>query len=401
MTTLLQENPWDLAKRHLGPECTFRFFDDDPASRASPGFQLPAILHDRVLAIASDIQNMVTLSKTNLPSCAYFTFQQENVSYDINGSGTLIAAATERGYIKLFSTAACIDLDDDLKFPVIHSQSNHMLVPRQPIGSANDQHYCTRTLIGPRSYCVRFSPESRLLLSGGVGSIRLWSCETAAGAFAEYQTSPRSIVWCADWSQMSHHFATGSEDSGAWLWCLDRSLPLRFFYGHQEPITDIKFHPNPSTLATCSYDRSVMLWDVRACDANGEAVANPCTRTFADSVEVPRVLQFTRNGRVLICGDESGKISPWDIGEGRKIGSVKAHHGGINDLTVSAEGTILASAGAHGDVALWDMGTLCSTSASGAEALKRFQPRRAITHRVSFSTRNLLHAIGTSKTPQQ
>jgi WD40 repeat protein len=343
---------------------------------------------------------MMPLSKTSLPSCAYFTFQQECVSYDINGNGTLIAAATERRYIKLFSTAASVDLDDDMKFTQIRSQQNHLLVPRQPVGPVNDQHYCTRTLVGPRSYCVRFSPDSRLLLSGGVGTIRLWSCETAAGAFCEYATPASGIVWCADWSQLGYHFATGSEDNGVWVWCLDQALPIRFFCGHQEPITDIKFHPNPATLASCSYDRSVMLWDVRAHDLSDKTVVNPSTRMFPDSMEVPRVLQFTRNGRVLICGDGSGKISPWDIGEGRKIGSVKAHHGRVRDLTVSAEGTILASAGENGDVALWDIGTLCSTSASGAEALKRFQPRRTNTHGVAFSTRNLLHAIGTSKTPE-
>jgi WD40 repeat protein len=179
------------------------------------------------------------------------------------------------------------------------------------------------------------------------------------------------------------------------MWALDRSEPLRMFVNHQEPLTDVKYHPNCTTLATASYDRTVMIWDVR-CNEN----RSPFCKMFADSVEIPRVMQFTRNGRVLIVGDEGGKISPWDIGEGRKIGSVRAHEEGVRDMTISVEGTLLASAGVGGDVMLWDMGTLCSASASGAEALRKFQPRKARTHRVVFSSRNLLYAIGTSLTPQ-
>jgi WD40 repeat protein len=121
---------------------------------------------------------------------------------------------------------------------------------------------------------------------------------------------------------------------------------------------------------------------------------------FADSVDVPRTLEFTRNGRVLLIGDDAGKISPWDIGESRRIGTVKAHTGGVHDLAVSMEGTLLSSAGAHGEVSLWDMGAVCSTSAGGAEPLRRFVPKRAVTQRIAFSSRNLLLAIGTSKTPQ-
>ena len=394
---LLENNPFDLAKKYYGPSLNFEIFDDD-GSRMRPLFSLPAVIHDRVMAVASDLKDMAHLSKTSLPSCAYFTFQQMNVAYDINGSGTLLAAATERGYVKLFSTSQHIDLDDDLRFSQIHGQDNHLLVPRKPVLGGN--HYATRTLIGPRAYCIRFSPDSKWLLAGSVSKFRIWSCETAAGAFSEVK-NPCGIIWCADWSPLGEHFVTGSDDNCAWLWLMTRNQPIRLFLNHQEPITDVKYHPNASTIATCSYDRSVMLWDIRCADD-----ANPCTRIFAESVDIPRVIQFARNGRVIISGDEAGKITTWDIGEGRKIGSVLSAPGaksavGVRDLSVSVEGTLLASASTSGEVLIWDMQTLCSPSASAAEPLRKFQPRRAKTHRVAFSNRNLLHALGTSVTPSQ
>lgn len=389
---LLADNPYDLASKMLG--CNFSIFDDDDATRITPTISLPRVLHDRVLSMAADMKNMAHLSKNRLPSIAYFTFTQENNSYDINGAGTLIAVATERGYTKLFATCAAIDIDDDLKFSQLNSSNNHYLVPRCPAPVGTDGHYCYRTLIGPRTYCTKFSPESRLLLCGGANVIRLWNCESA-GAFSENKVNC-GIVWCGDWSPFSYHYATGSDDCCAYLWALDQPKPLRLFVNHQEAITDIKYHPNGCTIGTASYDRSVLLWDIR-----GNNDINPCTRKFADSVDVPRVIAFTRNGRILITGDEAGKISTWDIGEDRKIGTVNAHNGEVRDLAVSIEGTLLASTGANGEVLLWDMGTLCSTTASGADPLKRFMPRRAETHRISFSNRNLLHAIGTAKAPKQ
>lgn len=387
-TTLLKDNPYDMAKRFLGEECTFEFFDDDPPIRMTNPFQLPPIIHERILSVSLDIQNMAHLSKSVLPSCAYFTFNDENLAYDINGPGSLIAAATERNYIKLFSTNVNTDLDDELRFQQIHSSKNHLLVPRFPVGRDQTHHYCMRTLIGPRTYSLRFSPESRFLLAGCNNNIRLYSCETT-GIVGSYDV-PCGIIWSCDWSPLGYHFVTASDDSCAWLWSIDRSKPLRLFVHHQEPLTDVKYHPNASTIATTSYDRSIMLWDIR-CQGN----SNPFTKMFVESVAVSNVVQFTRNGRIVISGDEFGKISVWDIGEGRMIGSVKAHRGSVVDMAVSIEGTILASTGIGGEVLLWDMGTLCSTaSASGSEHLKKLQPRKAQTHRIAFSNRNLLHAIG-------
>ena len=108
-------------------------------------------------------------------------------------------------------------------------------------------------------------------------------------------------------------------------------------------------------------------------------------------------IQFSRNGRVVVSGDEMGKITTWDISEGRKYGSFQAHKGEIRDLAVSIEGTILASAGPNGEVCLWDMATLCSSSANNTEPLKKLTPRNSNTNRLSFSSRNLLHAIGSLK----
>ena len=406
--SLLAGNQYDLAKLY-DKSLQFEIFDDegqrkDPMTDSQKRF--PTVNVCQIESVAADLKNLKPLSKKQLPSCAYFTFQQENIAYDINGAGTLIAAATERGYVKLMATSSNFDLDDVA-----------MSVPRAAIGvpsRTNDMGmmgrpewrmtFCTKNLVGPKSYCVRFSPSSKYLLCGHATGFRIWMCDKGAGAYSQVQTLARlcpeknAIVWCADWSPLGYHFATGCADNSAWLWCLNRNKPIRAFVNHQEPIADIKFHPNAMTIATASYDRSVMIWDVRCEGGN-----HPCTRTLAESIDAPTVVQFSRNGRILVSGDEAGRITTWDIGEGRKIGSVipADSRSRVRDLSLSIEGTLLASASGNGDVLIWDMQTLTGSSASAAEPLRKFQPRSSYTHRLSFSNRNLLHAIGSLKTPTQ
>ena len=57
---------------------------------------LPEIKSDRILYNAINIQQMAQLSKSELPSCAYITFPNDDDYYDINLDGTLIAVVTKK-----------------------------------------------------------------------------------------------------------------------------------------------------------------------------------------------------------------------------------------------------------------------------------------------------------------
>jgi len=362
-------------------------FED--VSRMSANIPLPDYTIEQIAKQYRNFVEMAKLSKNDLPSCAYFSFPSEDRYYDINSNGSLIAVGTCSGIIKLISTNPNTDIDDLPEHTILTAQNNstsssspvnHLLVPRCMKGNYSFH----RSMIGPKSYCGRFSPDSRLFLAGCNGCLRLWTCEHN-GAFSQPSVYYGGIVWAVDWSPMGHHFVYGTDTGKAELMSIDNALPIRLFDFHREPITDIKYHPNALTIATSSEDKSIRLWDIRS---------GSSPKPYADSIYVPKVLCFTRNGRYLFSGDEHGKLTIWDLREEHKIGSVKAHNGRIRDISFSVEGSIVATCGGNGEIHLWDTGSLCCSTASQTEPIKRLIPRNCSTKRVEFSCKNLLFALG-------
>ncbi|EAY02416.1 hypothetical protein TVAG_206920 [Trichomonas vaginalis G3] len=373
-------------------------FDDDTSKRTPQVVNLPKIPVEQILAGTMQAQLMAKLNKSELPACAYFTFPTHDQYYDINDDGTLISVCTGTGITKLISTNVYTDLDDLFLYKGVTAQNektgpgfellNQMMVPRYPIKNkqsygAEVYTYFNRNLIGPKPYWCKFSPNSRYLMTGGLGHVRVWNCENSI-VLQEYHT-PFNVNWCGDWSPFNHQIAIGCEDPVALLYDTSRQEPIRVFTQHNKPIVDLKFHPNSSLLATCSCDCSIHLWDMR----DGMSL-----RQLADRMNVPRCMQFTRNGKLLISGDDSGAITSWDLAEGNKLGHIMAHNGPVREIAISVEGTIVASVGQEGDILLWDIENFRTSAIAQAKPLKRLQPRYADTRRIKFSNTNLLLALG-------
>ena len=376
--------------------------DDDESKRDDVLLDHPKIHLEQILTTANDIIQMARLSKSDLPSTAYFTFPDHDTDYDINNDGTLISVCTKKGITKLISTDVKVDLDDLPLFRQITAPNDRMQmgfeflnqnqIPRPPSPFKVDgqlNSYYTRFLIGPRAFFTRFSPNSQFLMNGGSGYVRIWTCEHN-GAFSHIQT-PSLINWCGDWSPFNHQFAIGSQDYSASLWSVERATMIRLFVTHQKQVVDVKFHPNSYLLATCSADCSVHLWDIKSAKS---------TRTFADRTEPPVCMQFTRNGQILITGDEAGALTAWDLRADSKLGRCEAHNGAVRDIALSQEGTVIATVGSDREILLWDTDTFKTSAIAQAKPLKMLQTKASDTRRAKFSSRNLLLALGSKINPE-
>ncbi|HEY9660290.1 MAG TPA: WD40 repeat domain-containing protein, partial [Allocoleopsis sp.] len=154
---------------------------------------------------------------------------------------------------------------------------------------------------------LTFSPDSELLATSDVFTIRVW------------------------------HVATGQQ-----------LLTLH----HANWIWRIAFSPDSKVLATASIDRVVKLWDL----TTGE-----CLYVLEGDVDGCRAVTFSPDGRWLLgCGDDAVKI--WDIATRQQHMTLTGHTEKLIDIACSKQrtasgGYLLASSSYDRTIKLWDSTT--------------------------------------------
>jgi WD40 repeat protein len=150
---------------------------------------------------------------------------------------------------------------------------------------------------GPDSF-TRVSLDGRLLAAGYGSSVRLWD------------------------------MATGN---------------LRILMGHSEFVMNLIFSPKEEVLASCSQDKSIILWNTES----AERLKTLVGRTW------PTSLAFSPDGTGLASGDIDGKVTLWDLRTYSEILSLDADGEIVTELAFSDNGQTLACGTMFGAIRLW------------------------------------------------
>jgi WD40 repeat protein/tRNA A-37 threonylcarbamoyl transferase component Bud32 len=133
----------------------------------------------------------------------------------------------------------------------------------------------------------------------------------------------------------------------SWTSAEQVGLLLSASRGHTRPARMLAFAPNGRTLASASWDGTVILWDVAA------GLPRLTLRALAEAYSVA----FSADGRQVLAGTRD-RVEVWDAATGQARASFPAHAGAVLGLAVSPDGQLLATGGDDGQVRLWDGVTL-------------------------------------------
>jgi WD40 repeat protein len=296
------------------------------------------------------------------------TFSPDEQTLAIGGAdGTIRLWSIQQGqYQNLLSKGGCwiravdftpdgeqlISCDDGAKVQVWDIKSNNRLKTWQ--GHVN----AVRAVVIP-DFQMYPEKDSRSIISCGDDSlVREWDYQT--GECTRVLDKHDGWVW-----------ALACSPDGKWLASGTNVIKLRNtqndelyeLEGHKNGLWEVTFSPDSRWLASCSYDKTVKIWNVPA---------RKCLVTLAANV-VPLSIAFNPSNNSLAFGGDDYKVKLWKIknagdlrennsellvdGNDSDIDTIFEHQDIVRSVCFNSTGTLLASSSDDCTVALHNLAT--------------------------------------------
>ena len=203
---------------------------------------------------------------------------------------------------------------------------------------------------------IAFSPNSKIIATGSWhDKVQLWWIES--GQLISELEIHHSGIQAVAFSPDGHWLASADEDGLIALWQTDDAKLLRSWEAHRGPITSITFSPDSNRLISSSLDKTIGLWQVESGaqlmslqqheDAVTQAVFTPDgQRFFSASRDRTAVLWRT---------DTTGwaRLRRQEV-RATRLYSLASHRQAVNDIAISPDGKLVATASADQIVRLWN-----------------------------------------------
>jgi WD40 repeat protein len=170
-------------------------------------------------------------------------------------------------------------------------------------------------------------------------------CNFARTIFTQAFGGVHSIAFSPDGELV----AVGDSNGDIRLFQTKNEQQQSILRGHSKSlwVSSVAFSPNGQMLASCSFDRTVKLWDVHS----GE-----CLRTFEGHTNWLWTVAFSSDGKTVASGGDDQTARLWNIATGEsKI--LKDHQGWVWSVTFSPDDQFLATGSYDKTIRLWNVST--------------------------------------------
>ncbi|MEM1368997.1 MAG: WD40 repeat domain-containing protein [Cyanobacteria bacterium P01_H01_bin.15] len=192
---------------------------------------------------------------------------------------------------------------------------------------------------------MALSPNgSFLAVAGDTGNIAIWDVDN--GELQRLLVDHLRNLLALSISPDSRVLVSGGLD-GIRVWDLSKSRPLYTLSLLESPIYDLEIHPDGTLLISANQSGVVEYWDLRS----GQKISD-----FKAHEQTVEKLAISPDGQTLITGSRDRLIRVWDIATQSLRFELKGHIGPIRGLALHPDGATLASASNDG-VMIWDLAT--------------------------------------------
>jgi WD40 repeat protein len=196
---------------------------------------------------------------------------------------------------------------------------------------------------------VAVSPQGQFVGTASAdGTARIWNVATRRGALTAIATGHTDQLHSIAFSPSGLFFVTSSRDGTSRVWKTDRGTPVAVLAGHDGDVLGASFSRTGRRVLTYGEDGTARIWD-----SGTAAELNVVARQRAPFTG----LDILGDGRRFVTTDARGVARIWDQGGSSRT----LPTGRVRDASLSANGSLIATASGDGTVRIW--------TASGAPKL--------------------------------
>jgi ribosome assembly protein 4 len=144
----------------------------------------------------------------------------------------------------------------------------------------------------------------------------------------------------------SERIITGSDDFTMFLWdpASGSNKPIARMTGHQALVTQVIFSPDARWIASCSFDKSVKLWNA----STGAFVAS-----FRGHVGPVYQISFSADSRFLVSASKDATVKIWSVREKQLHSELAGHRDEVYAIDWAPTGQYVASGGKDRVLKIW------------------------------------------------